>query len=111
MLCLRCDGEEFEAGNAQVDQEYKGMSLKVDSPVMLCKNCGWFTCSLEQADVLRRRTNDLYEFEVWFAENYAHVDPDQYGGTLAKNVITMTKVIARTTWMAAREPKTPDAGT
>lgn len=105
MICLKCDGEEFTEGNAQVEQDYKGMLLQVDSPVMTCTKCGWFTCTLEQADVLRRRTNDLYEFEVWFQENYAHVKPEIYNGTLAKNVIGMIRVIARHSWMTARDGK------
>lgn len=87
------------------------MTLHVDSPVMRCKKCGWFTCDLDQADILRKRTNDMYEFEVWFPEAYPHMNADDHPSVLVKNVINMTKVISRSAWMAAREPKEPDAGT
>lgn len=61
MICLRCDNEEFkEKPEAVVEQEFRGETLKVQSPMMACTRCGWLTADVTQLEELRRRTADAY---------------------------------------------------
>lgn len=61
MICIRCDNEEFEERlNATIEQEMNGQYFKVQCPAMVCKMCGWMTVTLEQADVLFKRTIALH---------------------------------------------------
>lgn len=60
MICLKCDNEEFRAGEAEILQEFKGDSLQVLTPVMVCTQCGWHTVGNDQIDELRNRTADVY---------------------------------------------------
>lgn len=63
MVCLRCDSEQFDAGESDVTQEFKGKTLVVKTPVMICRNCGWYTIGFDQIDELRKRTQRAYEIE------------------------------------------------
>lgn len=60
MICLNCDNEGFSPGEAEVPQEFKGETLMVKTPVVICTNCGWHTVGNDQIDELRRRTADAY---------------------------------------------------
>jgi len=60
MICLECDHEAFTVGEAEVRQEFRGESLLVKTPVMVCSNCGWHTVGNDQIDELRQRTADAY---------------------------------------------------
>src|SRR5438876_4143970 len=61
MICLRCNNETFtEAPNAVIEQEFKGETLKVQTPALACAKCGWITLDPAHADELRRRTADAY---------------------------------------------------
>lgn len=60
MICLKCDCEKFEVGEAGVRQEFRGENLTVRTPVMVCQNCGWQTVGKGQLDELRKRTADAY---------------------------------------------------
>jgi len=60
MVCLRCDNEEFSTAESDIEQEYKGKLLKVKTPASICTKCGWVTVSMEQADELVKRTQDLW---------------------------------------------------
>lgn len=56
MICLQCDNEKFEPGVRGVPQDYRGREFTVNTEVMICTNCGWFTCNNEQADKLCHKT-------------------------------------------------------
>lgn len=61
MICLKCDCEEFVLQeDAEIEQEFKGKTLKIRTPVMACKNCGWQWVTSSQADELRQRTVGAY---------------------------------------------------
>ena len=61
MICLKCDNEEFLLkSDAVVVQEFKGETLAVTTPVMVCKSCGWQALEAGQMDELGRRTADAY---------------------------------------------------
>lgn len=105
MICLRCEKEEFYAAQRFVEQEYKQKSLHVETPVMVCAHCGWFTVSLPQVDLLLARTKEVYNFELWWEKNYPHMQVSPGAGSLATNVVGMIKVIAKQAWMAAQEER------
>jgi len=50
--------------DAVVIQEYKGMTLEVPSPTMVCKKCGWETLARGQVDALFVATKKCYEEKV-----------------------------------------------
>ena len=61
MICLRCNNEEFAVKpDAELEQEFRGETMKVVTPAMACTNCGWITIGPGQLDELRRRTADRY---------------------------------------------------
>jgi putative zinc finger/helix-turn-helix YgiT family protein len=60
MICLNCDNEHFEAGEAEIKQEFRGETLMVKTPVVICQTCGWQTIGNDQIDELRKRTADTY---------------------------------------------------
>lgn len=60
MICLKCDNEQFTPGETEVKQEFRGETLHVRTPVMLCQSCGWHTVGNDQIAELRRRTADAY---------------------------------------------------
>ena len=60
MICLRCDGEDFEERVQKQEQEYRGLTVIVEGPAMTCKKCGWWTYSLEQLDHLVKATKREY---------------------------------------------------
>ncbi|MGA2556578.1 MAG: type II TA system antitoxin MqsA family protein [Verrucomicrobiota bacterium] len=61
MICLKCESEDFVLKpDAVVEQEFRGETFKVTSPVMECKQCGWRALAEEQMDELGRRTADAY---------------------------------------------------
>jgi putative zinc finger/helix-turn-helix YgiT family protein len=60
LICLNCDSEQFAPGEAEVRQEFRGETLMVKTPVMICLNCAWHTVGNDQIDELRRRTADTY---------------------------------------------------
>jgi NMD protein affecting ribosome stability and mRNA decay len=63
MICFRCDNEdEFDLNeNALIEQEYKGKTLWVNTPVMVCRKCGWQTLADGQLNALLKATKEVYE--------------------------------------------------
>ena len=62
MICLNCDCEEFLIKeNALFKQYYKGYILFVNTPGVVCKECGWQTIGNNQIDGLIRETKKAYE--------------------------------------------------
>lgn len=42
MICFRCNNEsEFEIQEVNIEQVYNNIIVKVNSPVTVCKQCGW----------------------------------------------------------------------
>jgi putative zinc finger/helix-turn-helix YgiT family protein len=61
MICLKCDNEDFALKpDAEVEQEFRGETFKIVSPVMECKHCGWRVLAEGQMDELGRRTSDAF---------------------------------------------------
>jgi putative zinc finger/helix-turn-helix YgiT family protein len=61
MICLKCDHEEFVLKpDAVLEQEFRGETFNVVSPVLECAHCGWLTLADDQLDELGRRTSDAY---------------------------------------------------
>lgn len=61
MICLKCDTEAFVLHpEAEVEQEYRGETFHVTTPVVVCSKCGWQTLAEGQMDELGRRTADAY---------------------------------------------------
>jgi len=61
MICLKCDNEDFAPNpNAEIEQEFRGETFKVVSPVMECEHCGWQVLAEGQMDELGRRTSDAF---------------------------------------------------
>ena len=61
MICFLCSCEEFNVKtDAVVVQEYKGITLEVPSPTMVCKKCGWETLGRGQVDALLSATKKCY---------------------------------------------------
>jgi len=61
MICLKCENEEFVLKpDAVVEQEFRGETFNVVSPVMECTQCGWQSLAEGQMDELGRRTSDAY---------------------------------------------------
>jgi len=61
MICLKCESEDFVLKpDAAVEQEFRGETFKVTSPVMECKHCGWQALDEGQMDELGRRTSDAF---------------------------------------------------
>ena len=70
MMCFRCDNEdEFDIKeDADVEQEYKGHTLWIKTPVTVCRKCGWFMLADGQLDALVKATKKVYEEKI-AAEN------------------------------------------
>ena len=61
MICLKCENEDFVLRpDAVVEQEFRGNTVIVMSPVMECKHCGWQALAEGHLDELRRRTFDAF---------------------------------------------------
>jgi len=61
MICLKCENEDFVLKpDAEVEQEFRGETFNVVSPVMVCKHCGWRTLAEGQMDELGRRASDAF---------------------------------------------------
>jgi putative zinc finger/helix-turn-helix YgiT family protein len=61
MICPKCHAERFKPNkSAPIEQEFRGETLKLRSPVMECAKCGFQLLTDEQTDELRRRTADAY---------------------------------------------------
>ena len=61
MICVRCENEEFAlVPEAELEQDFRGETLKVAAPSMVCTKCGWTMLGPGQLDELRRRTADAY---------------------------------------------------
>lgn len=60
MICLNCENERFAPGEAEIKQEFRGETLMVKTPVVICQDCGWQTVGNDQIDELRKRTADVY---------------------------------------------------
>jgi len=108
MICLHCDNEEFEESYGNVTQEYKGRTFEVPTDLMVCKKCGWRTIGLDQADGLLANTKSVYNFELWWEENYSHMDPANYNGVLTKSIICVTRVVAKAAWLASDKQRTAE---
>ena len=64
MLCLKCNSEEFVLRNdLKIEQVFRGETFEVESPLMVCKLCGWQAFGPGQADELRKRTADAYRMK------------------------------------------------
>ena len=61
MICLRCDCETFSPDVRDVTQEFKGQTLVVNTAVMVCTKCGWFTVGNNQVNQLVQRTKAAFE--------------------------------------------------
>ena len=61
MICLRCDNETFKEEERDVEQELRGLTFYVKTDVMVCTKCGWFTCTLEQAGMLREKAKKTFD--------------------------------------------------
>lgn len=65
MLCLKCNSEDFVLQNdAEIEQVFRGVNLKVKSPAMACSKCGWLALTDFQATELRSRTRDALREKV-----------------------------------------------
>lgn len=61
MICLRCDNETFKESLTEIiEQEFGGETIRVESPASLCENCGWRTLTVDQCDVLFKRTMSAF---------------------------------------------------
>jgi len=63
MLCIKCSCEEFVVKeDAIFEQIFKGKTLMVKSPGMVCKECGWLTVGSDngQFDILLKKVKELY---------------------------------------------------
>jgi putative zinc finger/helix-turn-helix YgiT family protein len=61
LICLRCDNDEFVSKpDSIVEQEFRGETFKIKTPMSACSRCGWTTAALDQVDKLRRHTADAY---------------------------------------------------
>lgn len=61
LICLRCNREDFVIKpDAIFEQVFKGETLKVESPGMICQHCGYVALGAGQLDELRKRTADAY---------------------------------------------------
>ena len=65
MMCFRCDNEdEFDLDeNALIEQEYKGHTVWVKTPVTVCRKCGWQMLADGQLDALLKATKKVYEVQ------------------------------------------------
>ena len=66
MICFRCDNEdEFDINpDADVEQEYKGHTLWIKTPVTVCRKCGFQTLDIGQTNELLKATKKAYEEKV-----------------------------------------------
>lgn len=65
MICLRCNKEEFRwEENAVVEQLFRGKTIKVQTPAMVCLNCGSMFLADGMADELYKRTLNAYQNHV-----------------------------------------------
>ena len=66
MMCFQCDNEdEFDLKpDADIEQEYKGHTLWIKTPVMVCRKCGWQMLADGQLDLLLKATKKAYEEKV-----------------------------------------------
>jgi putative zinc finger/helix-turn-helix YgiT family protein len=61
MICLKCKNEDFLLRpDAVVEQEFRGETFNVVSPVVECEHCGWRALAEGQMDELGRRTSDAF---------------------------------------------------
>lgn len=60
--CPRCDAPDspFALVEHEVEQVFRGDTLRVKSPVMACRNCGFEILAEGQLDELVRRTHEAY---------------------------------------------------
>lgn len=62
MICLRCDCEEFDIKkDAIFKQEFKGKTLWVTTPGIICRSCGRQQIGNNQVDDLVKATKKVYE--------------------------------------------------
>lgn len=64
MICLGCDNSEpacFHPEIRPIEQVFNGIILTIDTTMMVCDHCGYAMVTLEQADVLVKKTRDAYE--------------------------------------------------
>ena len=61
MICLKCESDDFELKPAAVvEQEFRGETFHVQTPLMECRHCHWQTLADGQMQELGRRTADAY---------------------------------------------------
>ena len=60
--CPKCEATDspFAPTEHEVVQEFRGDTLKVQAPLMACRNCGFEILSEGQLDELARRTREAY---------------------------------------------------
>ena len=70
MICFQCDNEtDFEVQEIEIEQLFHGETIKVLSPVTICKCCGFQSLDIGQTNELLKRvrnysnckTEELYD--------------------------------------------------
>lgn len=75
MICFRCDNEsEFEIQEVNTEQIYMNTIVKVNSPVTVCKRCGWQFLVNGQLNELKIRVKyklcEIIESKVDYSKGY-----------------------------------------
>lgn len=55
MICLKCENEEFEKKNVQIEQEFEGRIVCIVTKAMVCINCGFVQFDDNQANELIKK--------------------------------------------------------
>lgn len=61
LVCLKCKGGEFTPDVRDVKQIFCKKTLMVNTSVMVCNKCGWFTIGNGQIDELLAKTRAAYQ--------------------------------------------------
>ena len=63
MICFRCDNEDcFHVEEREIEQVYRGYTIKVKTPLTICNNCGWECLDIGQTDELLKRLNEYSNY-------------------------------------------------
>jgi hypothetical protein len=64
MICFQCDNEtDFEVQEIEIEQLFHGETIKVLSPVTICKCCGFQSLDIGQTNELLKRVRDYSNWE------------------------------------------------
>lgn len=61
MICLHCDGVEFEVIEIDLDLELQGENIKAFAPAFSCLHCKTYFMNRDQINVLRRSAAEEYK--------------------------------------------------